>query len=126
MQRAGEPGPRRWESVRRHGIDFCGMLTWMSGRASPVAPSVELLLATHVFPGEYIVKAFGPGNDGFRAEVLASAAAVIGAERVRTSERGSRHGRKICITLTLSVETVDDVVRVYEQISGVPELLMLL
>jgi putative lipoic acid-binding regulatory protein len=98
----------------------------MSGRASSVAPSVELLLATHVFPGEYIVKAFGPHDDGFRAAVLASAAAAIGAERVRSSERESRHGRKICITLTLSVETVDDVVRVYDRISAVPQLLLLL
>ena len=98
----------------------------MSGRASSVAPSVELLLATHEFPGEYIVKAFGPGDDGFRAAVLATAAEVIGAERVRSTERGSRHGRKICITLVLSVETVDDVVRVYDRISEVPQLLMLL
>ena len=98
----------------------------MSGRASSVAPSVELLLATHVFPGEYIVKAFGPGDDGFRAAVLATAAEVIGAERVRSSERESRHGRKICITLTLTVETVHDVVRVYDRISEVPQLLMLL
>ncbi len=98
----------------------------MSGRASSVAPSVELLLATHVFPGEYTVKAFGPADDGFRAELLATAAAAIGADRVRTSERASRHGRKICITLTLSVETVDDVVRVYDRISEVSQLLMLL
>jgi uncharacterized protein len=102
------------------------MLTWMSTRASSVAPSVELLLATHVFPGEYIVKAFGPGDDGFRAAVQARAAEVVGADRVRSSERASRHGRKICITLTLSVETVDDVVRAYDEISRVPELLMLM
>jgi putative lipoic acid-binding regulatory protein len=98
----------------------------MSGRQSPVAPSVELLLATHVFPGEYIVKAFGPGDDGFRAAVLAAAAAVVGVDRIRSSERASRQGRKMCITVTVSAETVDDVVRVYDQIGLVPELLMLL
>jgi hypothetical protein len=102
------------------------MLGSMSARASSVAPSVELLLATHVFPGEYIVKAFGPGDDGFRAAVQASAAEVLGADKVRSSERASRHGRKICITLTLSVDTVDDVVRVYDSISVVPDLIMLM
>jgi len=102
------------------------MLVVMTERESTCAPSRELLLANHAFPGEYIVKAFGPPTESFRAGVHASAARVVGADRVQIGERSSRHGRRICITLTLAVETVDEVIGVYVQMVGVPELMMIL
>ncbi len=97
----------------------------MAERASS-APSRELLLAVHVFPGEYMVKAFGPGTDEFRAAVHAAAAAVVGAGRVRSTERSTKSARRMCITLLLAVETVDDVTAVYHRIAEVDGLLMLL
>jgi putative lipoic acid-binding regulatory protein len=102
------------------------MLVVMNESASNVAPSRELLLANHAFPGEYIVKAFGPKTDDFRDAVHASAAQVVGAARVQIAERSSRHGRRVCVTLTIAAETVDDVIRVYAQICRVPELMMIL
>ena len=102
------------------------MLGWMSESAARVAPSRELLLANHAFPGEYIVKAFGPKTETFRAAVHAGAIAVVGRARVRIDERSSRHGRPICITLTLVAETVDEVIGVYQQMHGVPELMLIL
>ncbi|MBL8944871.1 MAG: DUF493 family protein [Myxococcales bacterium] len=98
----------------------------MSERASESAPSRELLLATHAFPGEYIVKAFGPGTDEFRAQVHAVAAAVVGIARLQSTERATKSARRICITLVLAVDTVDEVIAVYHQIAGVDGLLMLL
>lgn len=98
----------------------------MSERESSAAPSRELLLANHAFPGEYIVKAFGPPTESFRAGVHASAAQVVGAERVRVDERSSRHGRRICITLTLAVDTVDEVIGVYVHMGRLPELMLIL
>jgi hypothetical protein len=84
----------------------------MSERASESAPSRELLLATHAFPGEYIVNAV--------------AAAVVGIARLQSTERATKSARRICITLVLAVDTVDEVIAVYHQIAGVDGLLMLL
>lgn len=102
------------------------MLLGMAEREESVAPSRELLLANHAFPGEYIVKAFGPKTESFRAAVHAGAFAVVGPDRVTIGERSSRHGRRVCITLTLMAETVDEVIGVYRQMYSVPELLMIL
>ncbi|MBL4687804.1 MAG: DUF493 family protein [Nannocystaceae bacterium] len=90
------------------------------------APSRELLLANHVFPGEYIVKAFGPGTDDFRGAIRSAAVVVVGEERASFTERASRHGAKVCITLTLNAETVDEVIDVYERIHTVGTLALIL
>jgi putative lipoic acid-binding regulatory protein len=94
--------------------------------ASQSAPSRELLLASHAFPGEYIVKAFGPGTDEFRQAVHAVTAAIVGAQRLTSTERSSRSARRICITLVLDAQSVDDVIAVYHAVAVVPELMMLL
>lgn len=88
--------------------------------------SRELLLANHQFPGEYIYKVFGPGTDAFRSEVHAVAAATVGAQHVRSSERGTPSARRICITLALDVQTVDDVLALYQAFSRVDGVVMLL
>ncbi len=98
----------------------------MSERAPESAPSRELLLANHAFPGEYIVKAFGPGTAEFRAEVHAAAAAVVGGARFTATERATRSAHRMCITLVLAVDTVDEVIAVYHRVAVVEGLLMLL
>jgi putative lipoic acid-binding regulatory protein len=84
------------------------------------------LLANHQFPGEYIVKAFGPGTGDFRAAIQDCATAVVGVTRLRVDERMSRRGSRMCVTLTLHAETVDEVICVYERIYGVPNLMLIL
>ena len=90
------------------------------------APSRELLLANHVFPGEYIVKAFGPSNDAFREAIVSAAVSVVGEARADLSIRASRHGAKLCITLRLNALSVDEVIDVYEEIHRVDGLAMIL
>ena len=90
------------------------------------APDRELLLANHSFPGEYIVKAFGPGDGPFREAVVAGAAAVVGTARLQVSERGTRSGHKVCVTLTMHVETVDEVIEVYGAVHRVDGLALIL
>ena len=90
------------------------------------APSRELLLANHSFPGEYIVKAFGPCTDAFREGIVAAALAVVGEERAIVAERASRHGAKVCITLHLNAHSVDEVIDVYARIHVVDDLAMIL
>jgi len=101
------------------------MIGWMP-EPRTTAPSRELLLANHAFPGEYIVKAFGPNNDAFRDGVRAAACDVLGEHRAEVSERASRHGAKVCVTLRLNVETVDEVIDVYDRVHKVEDLSMIL
>jgi putative lipoic acid-binding regulatory protein len=92
---------------------------------STKAPARELLEAAHQFPGEYVIKAFGPAHEQFRSDVDAAARAAVGA-RVELTERLGSKGNSICITLTLAAETVDEVIVVYERLHGVPGLRMIL
>ena len=90
------------------------------------APARELLLANHAFPGTYTVKAFGPSGEAFRTAIAAAATAVIGVDRTTVSERTSTKGGRVCITLDLNVETVDEVMDVYARIHAVAELKLVL
>ncbi len=90
------------------------------------APSRELLLANHAFPGEYIVKAFGPCTEAFREAIRSAAADVVGEERATVTERASRHGAKVCVTLRLNAQSVDEVIDVYERIHRVEGLALIL
>ncbi len=89
------------------------------------APTRELLEANHSFPCEYMIKAFGPARDEFRSGVTAAIEAAVGA-RAAFSERASSGGRKICITVRLKAQTVDEVERAYERLYEVSELQMIL
>ena len=90
------------------------------------APSRELLLANHEFPGAYVIKAFGPNDEGFRAGVVGSATSVLPENHVEVSERSTKNGRQICVTLTLSARTVEDVEAVYAGIYEVDGLRLIL
>jgi putative lipoic acid-binding regulatory protein len=90
--------------------------------ATQRAPDRELILARHEFPGEYVIKAFGPGQDEFRSQVAAAAGAV---EHER-SERVTRSGKRVCITLTLQAASVDEVIGVYERLYEVTQLQLVL
>jgi len=99
----------------------------MTGEQLPRnAPSREALLAVHDFPGEFIIKAFGPGHGDFVARASVCATAVIGAEAVVTSERGTQSGRKICVTLTMQIPTVEHVEEIYERLFALNDLLLIL
>lgn len=94
-------------------------------KGSKRAPDRDLILAQHEFPGEYVVKAFGPGTRSFAQAIEACATAVVG-NRARVDERMSRHGSRMCVTLTLQAETVDEVIGVYHRIHEVDELMLIL
>lgn len=94
-------------------------------KGSKRAPDRDLLLARHSFPGEYVVKAFGPGRSEFAAAVESVAVGVMGTRFVART-RMSRHGNKSCVTLELHAETVDEVIDVYERLYAIETLLMIL
>lgn len=89
------------------------------------APDRELLLANHQFPGEYTIKAFGPGHEQFVAEVHRHAVAIVG-ERYAARTRFSSGGNRTCVTVQLTADSVDEVIAVYEGLYTIPELFLIL
>jgi putative lipoic acid-binding regulatory protein len=98
----------------------------MPGQTRATAPSRELLLANHRFPGPYIIKAFGPASQGFTEGIAAAAMIVVGETRAAVAHRTSSRGRRVCVTLTVNAFTVDEVIDVYDRLHQVPELMMIL
>jgi hypothetical protein len=90
--------------------------------ASSRAPDRELILSQHEFPGEYVIKVFGPGDSTFRAGVQAA----VGHLQFRSSERATRSGSRICITLVLAATSVDEVIDAYERLHGLETLQLIL
>ncbi|MBK7829827.1 DUF493 family protein [Nannocystis sp.] len=90
------------------------------------APSREAMLAVHQFPGEYVIKAFGPGHSDFHTAVLAAAHAELRPEQVQTQARSTTTGARQCVTLTLQAERVEQVEAVYERLYLLESLFLIL
>ncbi|NVB38185.1 DUF493 domain-containing protein [Pseudenhygromyxa sp. WMMC2535] len=89
------------------------------------APARELLEANHSFPGEYVIKVFGPASETFRQGCGQAAQDVVGT-RVELRERVSSKGNSICITMELRAEHVDEVIATYERLYEVAGLRLIL
>lgn len=98
----------------------------MSAETPRKAPSREAMLAVHQFPGEYVIKAFGPGNDEFSAAAAAAAHAVVPPHRVDVQVRGTASGARQCVTLTLQADTIEEVEAVYERLHLLESLMLIL
>lgn len=90
------------------------------------APSREAMLAVHQFPGEYVIKAFGPGDPAFHTAVLAAAHAEVEPARVHTQVRNTATNARQCVTLTLQAERVEEVEAIYERLHLLETLLLIL
>ena len=90
------------------------------------APNRELLLDAHEFPGEYVVKAFGPALGDFEARMQCAVELVIARENARFSSRRSAGGNRLCVTVCMEIQTVDEVIAVYEEIHRIETLLLIL
>jgi putative lipoic acid-binding regulatory protein len=98
----------------------------MSADTTRKAPARESLLAVHQFPGEYVIKAFGPGHDEFHVAVVAAAHAELHPERVAVQTRVTNSGGRQCVTLTLPALTVEEVEAVYERLHLLETLQLIL
>ena len=90
------------------------------------APDRDLLLQTHTFPGEYVIKAFGSAGATFETNAETCATDVLGTDRVAAHTRLSSGGRRTCVTLRLSVDSVDEVIATYERLHTLDSLLLIL
>jgi putative lipoic acid-binding regulatory protein len=89
-------------------------------------PAIELLEATHQFPGRYMFKVIGRSDRGFVARVVAAVRDELAEEadppfRVRETA-GGRH---VAVTLTPMVQTAHQVLAVYRRIRPLAGLVML-
>jgi hypothetical protein len=89
-------------------------------------PAIELLEATHIFPGAYLFKVIGRAEGGFVARVVAAVREELAATadppyRVREAV-GGRH---VAVTLEPTVQTVHQVLAVYRRLRTTAGLVML-
>jgi putative lipoic acid-binding regulatory protein len=89
-------------------------------------PPIQLLEATHAFPGPYMFKVIGRSDQGFAARVVAAVRDELAEEsdppfRVRETA-GGRH---VAVTLTPVVQTAEQVLAVYRRIRPLAGLVML-
>lgn len=100
------------------------MLPAMSDRKA--APERDLLLQSHTFPGQYVIKAFGPAESSFETDAKRCATSVVGESRVAAHTRFSSGGRRSCVTLTLHANNVDEIISTYENLHDLDSLLLIL
>lgn len=98
----------------------------MSAEPPRKAPSRDAILAVHQFPGEYVIKAFGPGAPEFHAAVVAAAHAELSPEHVHAQVRGTATGARQCVTLTLRIQRIEQIEAVYERLHLLESLMLIL
>jgi putative lipoic acid-binding regulatory protein len=90
-------------------------------------PHLELLEATHVFPGQYVFKAIGRHNDDFIDGVVAAVRVELGCDfDPPIALNPSSGGRHVAITIEPRVESAAQVLAIYQRLRGVDGLVLLL
>ena len=89
-------------------------------------PSLELLTATHQFPGNYVFKVIGHRDDDFTARVVA----VVRAELQQTFDapyqtRETASGRHVSVTVEPWVDSPEQILAIYGRLKTVAGLVML-
>jgi len=93
---------------------------------SEVSP-LELLEATHDFPGEFVFKAIGANRAGFVELIVAGVREELVLDVDPPYEiRQTSGGRHLAVTITPHVESAAQVLAIYERIRVVDGLIMLL
>ena len=88
--------------------------------------SIELLEATHQFPGPYLFKAIGRVDDGFAARVVAAVRDEMNeGTDPPYSFRHSSGGAHVSVTMEPQMQTAAQVLAVYQRLRGVSGLVML-
>jgi putative lipoic acid-binding regulatory protein len=89
-------------------------------------PSIELLEATHRFPGPFMFKVVGRSEEQFVARVLAAVRSRLGEENEPAfSIRNTANGVHTCVTIEPEVPSAAAVVEIYAHLRGVEGVMML-
>jgi putative lipoic acid-binding regulatory protein len=89
-------------------------------------PAIDLLEATHQFPGPYVFKVIGKEENGFVARAVAAVREEL-AQPIDPpfSVRESAGGRHVAVTLQATVQTAEQVLAVYQRVSKLAGLVVL-
>jgi len=90
-------------------------------------PSIELLEDRHTFPGLYTFKVIGAVEEGFVGRAVVAVREAIGAEADPKFElRQTPSGRHVSITLEPNVESAEQVLAVYESLSKIEGVVLVM
>ena len=88
---------------------------------------LESLETNHQFPGKYTFKAIGGNPEIFAPAVIAAVAEVLElSDEPPHSVKQTPNGRHISVTLTLIMETPQHVIRIYQRLQTLDNLVMLM
>ena len=82
----------------------------------PKFPPLDLLKATHTFPGTYTFKVIGENQNSFPERVVEAALIAAPESQPKPSVRETESGKHIAVTLEIRAESADRVIRVYEEL----------
>lgn len=89
--------------------------------------SIDLLLATHTFPGPFTFKVIGRTEGQFISTVLELIKEmVVATEPIPHSVRETSGGRHVAVTAEPHVESPEAVLAIYERLRELPGVVMLL
>jgi uncharacterized protein len=102
-----------------------------TGDNVPVEPSADSLLESleinHEFPGLFTFKVIGSNPASFARSVILAVAEELSLDAEPPhSLKQTPNGRHVSVTLTLTVETPQHVVRVYQRLKTLDDLVMLM
>jgi putative lipoic acid-binding regulatory protein len=90
-------------------------------------PSIELLEATHAFPGPYTFKVIGHAADDFVARVVEAVREELQAgDDPEYGVRQTSAGAQVSITLIPQIDSAGQVQAIYRRIGALSGLIMLL
>lgn len=88
--------------------------------------SLDLLTATHVFPGKYVFKAIGLVQNDFTGRVVAAVRTELQQDfDAPYQTRETSNGRHISVTIEPWTETPEQVLAIYERLKTEAGLVML-
>jgi putative lipoic acid-binding regulatory protein len=88
---------------------------------------LESLETNHEFPGPYTFKAIGGNPESFAQSVLSAIAGELSlASEPPHSLKHTPNGRHVSVTLTLTMETPQHVIKVYSRLQALDDLVMLM
>lgn len=88
--------------------------------------SLELLVATHVFPGKYMFKAIGRRENDFPSRVIAAVRSELQQNFDAPYQmRETSNGRHVSITIEPWTETPEQVLAIYQRLQSEAGLVML-
>ena len=79
-------------------------------------PPLDLLKATHTFPGAYTFKVIGENQNSFPQRVMEAALMAAPDSDPKTSIRETDSGKHMAVTLEVKAQSAEKVIRIYEEL----------